>query len=505
MFQSTTPGVYVFELVVSDGFATSAADTVTIETASLTVKQTDLTIVTRDPDNYEYFEYPSVSGTKAVFAAGDYYDSSWNIRCVDLESGRVDSLAAQATDTMPEIDGDRVVWTTGPEGAYEMICTSVAMGDVVTGKVSTLAARTSTDSYGYPAISGNKAVWLHHRSVNTGSQDQYISTAYDISGADITDLANPVHFTIAQKVGHGAPYPYDNFRRTYEKPLDISGNLVVWEADGDIYGADISDLSHIKVFPICTAAEKQSDPAISGHTVVWTDQRDDIGDIYGADISDPDHVREFEIYVGPGPQTQPDVDGSLVAFVYGSNTSTGYIYLRCLSRKYGVVPIDLTGWNYGSSPKLDGSSLVWGYYDEVRGLTLDFGYGQEEGPIPNVTTGLYYDYIQHAIDASAPGDVIMVPPGTYSGEDPLQGQEHHSDLDRSRGPGRCRRHGPCRPRSAGDVRRRRNRRLRLHGLYRHRRQLWPVLLGGWLRRSPTAPSPTTGVPASRCGTRASRL
>lgn len=421
-FQCTTPGIYVFELTVSDGFTTSAADTVTIETASLTIKQTDLTLVERDPDNYEYFEYPAVSGTKAVFAAGDYYDSTWDIRCVDLESGRVDRFAAQPTDTMPEIDGDRIVWTTGPEGAYEMICTSVAMADVVTGKVSTLATRTSTDSYGYPAISGDKVVWLHHRSVNTGSQDQYLSSVYDICGADITDPANPVRFTIAEKVGHGTPYPFDNYRRECTKPLDISGNLVVWEADGDIYGADITDLSDIKVFPICTADEAQSDPAVSGHVVVWTDQRNDMGDIYGADVSDPDHIREFEIAVAPGPQSQADVDGPLVVFVEGSDTSTGSLYLYCLSRKYGLVPVELPGWNYGSSPKLDGSTLIWYRYDEVMGLTLDFGYGLEEGPIENTTTGLSYDHIQHAIDASAPGDVIVVPPGTYSEKIRLKGK-----------------------------------------------------------------------------------
>lgn len=421
-FECTTPGIYVFELTVSDGFVTSAADTVTIETALLTIKQTDLTLVERDPSKYEYFEYPAVSGTKVVFAAGDYYDSTWDLRCVDLESGRVDKLAAQPTDTMPEIDGDRIVWTTGPEGAYEMICTSVAMADVVAGKVSTLAVRTGTDSYGYPAISGNKVVWLHYRSVNTTSEDQYISSLYDVCGADITDPAHPVPFTIAEKVGRGTPYPYNNFRQAYEKPLDISGNLVVWEANGDIYGADISDLNHIKVFPICTAAETQSDPAVSGSIVVWTDRRNDAGDIYGADVADPDHVREFEIMVAPGPQSQPDVDGSLVVFVNGSNTSTGYFYLYCLSRKYGLVPVELPGWNYGSSPKLDGSTLVWYRYDEVMGLTLDFGYGLEEGPIENATTGLCYDYIQHAIDASAPGDVIVVPPGTYSEKIRLKGK-----------------------------------------------------------------------------------
>ncbi|MGE5295762.1 MAG: PKD domain-containing protein, partial [Solirubrobacterales bacterium] len=421
-FSCETPGVYVFELTVSDGFVTSAADTVRIEAAPFTSNLTQLTIVASESEDYEYFEYPMVSGAKLVLAAGDYTDSTWNIRCVDLESGRIDNLSAQSTDTMPDMDGDLIVWTTGPGGDYEMITTSVAVGNIVTGKVSTLATRTGSDSYGYPAISGNKAVWLHHRSVNTGTEDQYNQAVYDICGADITDPANPVRFTIAEKVGRGTPYPYTNIRRQYEKPLDISGNLVVWEADGDIYGADISDLSQIKVFPICTAAETQSDPSISDHTVVWTDQRNDIGDIYGADISDPDHIREFEVYVASGPQSQPDIDGALVAFVYGTSTDVGSIYLCCVTRGYGVISLDRSGWYYGASPKVDGSTVVWYYYDQVQGMTVDFGYGLQEGPIQNVTIGLCYDYIQHAIDAAAQGDVIVVPPGTYNEKIRLKGK-----------------------------------------------------------------------------------
>jgi len=403
------PGIYVFELVVSDGFTTSAPDTVKIEATRFTVRETEIEIVEPGPD---YFQYPVVSGSKLVYSEGDYLDSSWSIRCTDLETGRIDTLQSQQTDTMPDVDGDYIVWVTGPEGYYKPIRTSVVVGDLSTGLVHNLRMQSGTDSYGYPAISGTKVVWLRHRDVSTSNEEQYQQSVYDICGADISNPAKPVYFTIAEKAGQGLPYPYQNIREAYESPLDISGNLVVWEAEGDIYGADISDLQNIRVFPICTAPEHQGDPSISGNLVVWTDQRNDIGDIYGADISDPNNIREFEIYVSPGPQSQPYIDGRMVAFVGGSS-STGYIELCCLSREYGAVQVNVSGWYYGARPQLDGSTLIWHYYDQVQGLTLDFGYGLENGPIENVATGSRYDCIQHAIDTADEGDTLVVQPGVY--------------------------------------------------------------------------------------------
>jgi beta propeller repeat protein len=408
--QCPQPGIYVFELVVSDGFTTSAPDTVKIEGTSFTVKETEIDVVKSGTD---YFQYPVVSGSKVVYSEGEYIDSTWSIRCTDLETGRVDTLQSQPTDTMPDVDGDYIVWTTGPEGYYKLIRTSVVVGDLSTGLVHNLRMQSGTDSYGYPALSGTKAVWLHHRGVSTANEDQYGQAAYDICGADISDPAKPVYFTIVEQAGHGLPYPYQDIRETYESPVDICGNLVVWEADGDIYGADLSDLQRIRVFPICTAPESQSDPAISGHTVVWTDQRDDVGDIYGADISDPNHVREFVVYASPGPQTQPDIDGAMVAFVAASSYSTGSIELYCLSREYGPVRVNFSGWYYGARPRLDGSTLIWHYYDQVQGLTFDFGYGLTTGPVQNITTGTHYDYIQHAIDTAGQGDTLVVQPGVY--------------------------------------------------------------------------------------------
>ena len=47
-------------------------------------------------------------------------------------------------------------------------------------------------------------------------------------------------------VGQRDPFPYENLVGDFDDVVDIAGDIVVWEGDGDIYGADISDLSDIR-------------------------------------------------------------------------------------------------------------------------------------------------------------------------------------------------------------------------------------------------------------------
>jgi len=419
-FLCTEPAIYAFELIVSDGFVDSQADRVTLEASPFTLDSRPIRVADRGDANRDFY-YPAIAGTTVAYVTEDWQTGTYAIECTEIESGRVDIFDAGLLDAMPKVDGRRVVWSSAPGRMYDLVTTSVMLGDLATGEMQFLRMGTSSESYGYPAISGNRIVWLRHFGVSTSDTAQYLQTPFDVCGADITDPAHPVFFTIAERAGRGAPYPSDNYYQDNDDVLDISGDIVVWEADGDIYGADISDLADIRVFPICTAAERQHDPSVSGNLVVWADERNDIGDIYGADISDPDHVREFEVWVGPGWQLQADIDGSLIAFVDGDEYS-GYIRTCCVTREYGIMrftlpevqpqPEEYYFWFYGAGPEVDGSTIAWKYYDAVWAVTVELGYPVTAGPIENRTSGRRYDYIQHAIDAATDGDVIVVPPGT---------------------------------------------------------------------------------------------
>jgi len=417
-FRCNEPGVFVFELVVGDSFVTSEPDTVTLEGSPFTLSARGLMPGgVYDLTTYEQgdFYYPSASGTRMVCAGStDYNPDSWAIHCLDTKTGKRNTFEGSGVDLMPKMDGNLIVWAGGSQRYYYPQCTSLFLGDLSTGEAKHLRLASSNVSYGYPAISGTKIVWLRHRNVNTDNESQFDRTPYDICGADITNPDKPVYFTIAEQVGRCPPYPYGNYRYSYDDIIDVSGNMVVWEGEGDIFGADISDLDDIKVFPICTAPRRQYDPAVSGDLVVWTDERNDIGDIYAADISDPENPREFEVRVRPGPQLEPDIDGNLIVFLDGDERY-GDVRACCLSRHYGLVyiPLELSYSFYGGHPQIDGTTLLWPYSSRVRGVSLGFGYGVTDGPVQNATSGQHYDYIQHAIEAAASGDVVVVQEGIH--------------------------------------------------------------------------------------------
>ncbi len=165
---------------------------------------------------------------------------------------------------------------------------------------------------------------------------------------------------------------------------------------------------------MCDNPARQYDPAISGRFVVWTDERNDKGDIYGADLSDLGNIREFAVAKELGAQQQATIDGPLVAYANSSVLDSG-IKLACMTRRYGVLSVDLPTVWAGVTPVLDGTSLFWltSAYGAAQGLTLDLGYSVFDGRVENARTGERYDYLQHAVAFAADGDEIVVPPGVY--------------------------------------------------------------------------------------------
>ncbi len=114
----------------------------------------------------------------------------------------------------------------------------------------------------------------------------------------------------------------------------ISGNIVVWadnrnsnedihpgqnpygEGNWDIYGYDLTTNAE---FPICTAPGFQGEPAISGNTVVWVDDRNGNYDIYGATLvpdSDGDSVFDDQDNCPEiSNPDQADIDGDAIGDV----------------------------------------------------------------------------------------------------------------------------------------------------------------------------------------------
>jgi beta propeller repeat protein/parallel beta-helix repeat protein len=418
-FDCNEQGSYAFELIVSDGFVDSEPSVIRLTTVAVSMT---LWNVEAGYETTDYFHYADVSGKKVVYCVGPAENYGWNIKSKNLETGELnEAFPVGGLDTQPKIDGDIVVWAGGPSSPDFVgpECLGILMMNTATGTIKTLRQYSNTASYSHPAVSGNKVVWLEHLDINKYNENNWRNTPYSICGADVTDPENPVYFTIAQNVGRRDPYNYTDYVSDFDDVVDIDENMVVWEAGGDIFGADISNIDDIKVFTICSNPARQYDPAISGSVVVWTDERNDDGDIYGADISDTENIREMAIVKAPGTQLQPDIDGCLIAYVDGSNTF-GLIRACCLAEQKGVMDVELQGAFYGAGPAINDGTIVWqtSTFGQVDAISLDFGYATEEGPIENLTTGERYDYIQHAIVRGQPGDKIVVAEGTY-----------HEDID----------------------------------------------------------------------------
>jgi beta propeller repeat protein len=409
---------YAFELVVSDGFSQSEPSRV--QCVGIGVTATGKSIPASQLTSYAY--YPDVSGTNAVSSTPNQlsiYDA--RITCQDLVSGRTEVFGTSGINLQPKIDGNLVVWSGGVvyTGVFGPDCTSVFVRNLTTGVQRELRSRSDISSYSHPAVSGNKVVWVQHLGIDKNSLDKWSNMPYDICGVDLSNFDKPVYFTIAIGVGNRDPYPYRSPGADFDRVVDISGNIVVWEGNGNIYAADISDLDHIKIVTVCDDPARQYNPAVSGRLVVWTDERNDRGDVYGADLSDWEHIREFDVAKASGIQGQATIDGCLIAYTDGSATG-GQIWLACVTRRYGVLNVITPNYSYGAAPALDGRTLLWagaggGAY--VQGQTFSFGYSVPDGRVqviqPGKRTGKQYDYIQHAICDANEGDQIVARPDRY--------------------------------------------------------------------------------------------
>lgn len=410
-FVAAVEGQYVFELTVSDGFSQSEPSRVRYIAIPVTARAESYDVT--PGQGYGPYQ-PDVSGMKIVYAmqstAGDL-----QVVYKDMTTGKLETLATGAYNLQPKIDGDLIVWCGGIS-YNEMsgpVCSSVfARGSG--GVQQTLRNRSDTASYSHPAVSGNKVVWVQHLGIDRRTADKWRNMPYDICGADLSNPAKPVYFTVAMNVGRRDPFNYSNPFGDFDSVVDISGDIVVWEGDGNIYAADISDLDRIQVVTVCDHPARQYDPAISGRLVVWTDERNDTGDIYGANLSNLADIREFGVAKGPGIQQQAAIDGPVVAFVDSRVMGSG-MRLACVTRRYGALGIDLPAPQLGVAPALDGRTLVWlnNAYGPIRGLTFDLGYSIFDGRVRNARTALRYDYLQHAVTDANDGDQIVAAQGVY--------------------------------------------------------------------------------------------
>jgi TolB protein len=157
----------------------------------------------------------------------------------------------------------------------------------------------------------------------------------------------------------------------------VSGHTVVWMDDRhsswntDIYGYDLE--TH-REFPICVLSSRQSFPRISGNVVVWSDWRNVAKSAINTPRVDPDiwgydlrTRREFPICRAKGAQGGDAISGDLVAWVDGRNRRTSgddiYAYDLATKKEFPVC----TAPGDQLRPAVSGNHIVWADY---RGTTI---------------------------------------------------------------------------------------------------------------------------------------
>ncbi len=283
---------------------------------------------------------PSVSGDIVVWQEflGDY----WDIYGVDLADDPEGLIAVVAFDdadqTRPSIWGSQVAWEDNFEGFLDIWVSDISDTDNIVRYPLPLF---DTDQ-AFPRIHGNTVVWQDlFVDPDTGQSD------WDIYAADITD-PNAVIYPVAVYEGdQKRPDVYrsrivwqddfadvedilaaDLWRRNDPEVSLVSavdtpqtfpatdGRYVIWQEDFDeevvgLYGADVSDPANPVEFFIAEAYGQEVNPRLSGHLVIWQDNRSGFWDIYGHNLITG---LTFQITGDEFNQTRPDIDGRLVVF-----------------------------------------------------------------------------------------------------------------------------------------------------------------------------------------------
>ena len=286
-------------------------------------------------------EYPDVDNGVIVWTEW-VQNSNWDIYGVDLFNTAIDliniAIDENTNQDMPAIWYDRVVYQDDSFGDWDVKVADISDANILAPNY--LITDYSEDQIN-PVIHGNTVVWQDY-VVYDGGED------WDIYAADITDPNNAWVFVVDEYINNQqAPAVYRN-RVVYLDDPNVNtdiwsadmwlkdipqyetviandthnqtapavwGDIVVYEheisgTDVDIYARDMSQPDS-EPFLISGGISLQLDPDISGHIIVWQDNRNTNWDIYGYNLITK---KEFQITTDGNDQTQPAISGPLVVW-----------------------------------------------------------------------------------------------------------------------------------------------------------------------------------------------
>ena len=238
--------------------------------------------------------------------------------------------------TNPAVSGDHIVWEDYRWGWTNR---DIYMYDVASAVERQIT--TNEKNQVEPAVSGNRIVWQDSRNTIIGGFQIFNEEIY------LYDLTSEAESRFSN-------------RGQDELKAAISGDWVVWQ-DGlwqngggspfsmNIYARQVGAGSAVAV---CTAASKQTSPAIWGTRVAWLDERNGWPNIY---MYDRAMLTETPITDSSMPKEAPDICGNHI--VWAQFTGTGWdIMVHDIS---AAVTTQLEEPGDQTSPAVSDVGIVW--------------------------------------------------------------------------------------------------------------------------------------------------
>ncbi|MDI6869340.1 MAG: S-layer homology domain-containing protein [Coprothermobacterota bacterium] len=196
----------------------------------------------------------------------------------------------------------------------------------------------STSFQWFPAVSGNRIVWVDNRA---GNLDIYL---YDLeTKKEIAICTNPADQYMPKIYGD---------RVVWMDKRAMSGKEEKW----DIYMYDLRSGQEI---PICTSPGSHKSPSIWKDYIVWQDERNGNADIYLYDLK---KGIERPISLSPGNQMYPSIDGDRIVWLDGRenfNFTDIYMYDLTLEKEIPVWVHNPNKPEAAGVPDIFGDKIVW--------------------------------------------------------------------------------------------------------------------------------------------------